>query len=63
MHVACNFNCLFENEGAEGRLQCKCGISETVQDWSRYYYKPLIGNDMRQFRWPGVTFKVIYLYC
>ena len=37
VHVACNFNCLFEYEGlvkVKGRhVHCKCGnISEMVQD-------------------------------
>jgi len=36
-HMACKFNCLFENEGllkvTGSYVHCKCGnISETVQD-------------------------------
>jgi len=42
-HLACNFNCLFENErllSSQGHSQsrtgyCKCGnVSETVEDGS-----------------------------
>jgi len=37
VHVACNLNCLFENEGllkvTAVQVHCKCGnISETVTD-------------------------------
>jgi len=53
VHVACNFNCLFENEGT---LQAH-NQSYTLQMWycfengaiwSRSYYKLLIGSDI----WP-----------
>jgi len=51
MHMACNFNCLFENGGhfkvTGSHVHCKCvSISETVPGNSRCYYSTLIGIDM-----------------
>ena len=43
-------------------------ISETTQDTTRCYYRPLIRShiyrsvESRRFRWPWVTFKVIHVF-
>jgi len=50
-HVACNFNCLFENEGLLRSQPFTHSVNVVISrklckmDWrSRCYYRPLIGS-------------------
>jgi len=53
VHVAYNFNCLFESVGllkvASNHLHCKCGNIRSSARQRHCYYRPLIGSDM----WPS----------